>query len=73
MPRVKSIIKRCEVEVAKQKRTCKNTGRAISRGSKCLVVYDDPYRKYNYSREAAIRMIRRARQQLAELEDGLGD
>lgn len=71
MPRLKQIVKRTEIEVAKAKRTCKFTSEPILKGSLCLVVYDGPRNRSCYSREIAIEMIKLARMKLDELESCL--
>jgi hypothetical protein len=71
MPKRKSILKRLEIEVAQRRRTCKLTGRSISNGETCIVIYDGPREKSGYCREVAVKMIADARQQLTKLEDGL--
>lgn len=68
MPRPKQMVKRCEVEIAKAKRTCKFTGEPIVKGSVCLVIYDGPRDRSGYSRSTALEMIKRARERLNELE-----
>ena len=71
MPRHKQMIKRCRVEVAERRRTCKFTNESITKGSICLVVYDGPRDRSCYSRDVALEMIRLARERLDELEQEL--
>ena len=73
MPRHKKMIKRSSVEVAERQRTCKFTSDTITKGSVCLVVYDGPRDRSCYSRGVALEMIRLAREQLYELEQGLSE
>ncbi|MBE9566392.1 MAG: hypothetical protein IMF16_06560 [Proteobacteria bacterium] len=74
MPRLKSILKRHQVEVAERKRTCKhNRSRKIARGEPCLVVFDDERARFCYSREVALGMIAEARKALTVIEDALRD
>ena len=65
------MVKRTEVEVAKAKRTCKFSGEAIVKGSKCLVVYDGPRERFCYSQSVALEMIKAARVRLDELQEML--
>ena len=71
MPRHKQMIKRCSVEVAERRRTCKFTNESITKGSICLVVYDGPRDRSCYSRDVTLEMIRLARERLDELEQEL--
>lgn len=71
MPRLKQMVKRTEVEVAKAKRTCKFSGESIVKGTKCLVVYDGPRERSCYSQSVALQMVNAARIRLAELENEL--
>ncbi len=71
MPRLKQMVKSTEVEIAKAKRTCKFSGKAIVKGSVCLVVYDGPRDRSCYSQPIALEMIRLARTRLDELENEL--
>lgn len=69
MPPFKSMLKRCAVEVARRQRTCcHDRSRKITMGETCLVVFEGEHERFNYSRDAALAMIRRAHEQLAELE-----
>lgn len=68
MPPLKQMIKRSDVEVAKAKRTCQFSNRAITKGSACLVLFESPRDRYCYSQAVALDMIRRARERLDELE-----
>lgn len=65
------MVKRCEVETAKAKRTCKFTSDAITKGEICLVVYDGPRDRSCYSKKIAQEMIKLAHQRLDELEKEL--
>ena len=71
MPRPKQMVKQSKVEVAKARRTCKFTKESITKGSVCLVVYDNPRDRSCYSRHIAIEMISLARQRLDDLENDL--
>ena len=71
MPRLKQMVKRTEVEIAKAKRTCKFTSEPITKGAICLVIYDGPRDRSCYSQSVALEMIKLARQRLDELEDHL--
>jgi hypothetical protein len=71
MPRPKQMVKSCEVEIARAKRTCAFTSAPIFKGSPCLVVYEGPRDRSCYSREIALRMIKQARQRLDEVEHQL--
>ena len=68
MARLKQMVKRSEVEVAKAKRTCKFTGEAIVKGAICLVIHDGPRDRSCYSREIALKMVKLARVRLDEIE-----
>jgi hypothetical protein len=68
MARVKSLLKKHEVETAQRKRTCKNSGEAIVMGEVCLVVQDGIHSKYPYCRTIALQMIAAARERLDEIE-----
>ena len=68
----KSILKRCAVEVAKGKRTCKNSGQPILKGEVCLVVWDDTFDQKPYSKNIARLMIDDAHRALGELSQKLG-
>jgi len=72
MPRPKQMVKTCEVEIARAKRTCAFTKAPILKGSLCLVVYEGPRDRSCYSRETAIRMIKQARERFDELEHQFG-
>ncbi len=71
MSRLKQMVKRSAVEIAKAKRTCKFTSEAITKGSICLVVYDGPRDRACYSQGVALEMIKFARTRLDELEGQL--
>ena len=71
MVRVKSLLKRVEVETVKTKRTCKNSGAAIVKGEVCIVVHDGIYDRNPYSRRVALQMIKAARLRLDEIESSL--
>jgi hypothetical protein len=71
MPRLKQMVKRCDIEIAKAKRTCKFTNESIVKGSICLVIYDGPRDRSCYSKRIALDMINLARERLDELESEL--
>jgi hypothetical protein len=71
MPKLKQLVKRTNVEVAKARRTCKLTKSKITKGNLCLVVYDGPQDRSCYSVETAVEMINAARLRLDELEKEL--
>ncbi len=71
MSRLKQMVKRTEVEIAKAKRTCKFTSESIVKGSVCLVIYDGPRDRSCYSQRIALEMIKCARERLDELEGAL--
>lgn len=71
MPRLKQMVKRSRVEIAKARRTCKFTNESITKNSVCLVIYDGPRERSCYSRDIALKMIRSARERLNELEHEL--
>lgn len=71
MRRVKSLLKKIDVEVAKGKRTCTNNGSAICKGEICIVVKDGIHDQHPYCREVALRMIEVARGRLVEIEEQL--
>ena len=71
MSRLKQMVKRSEVEIAKAKRTCRFTSESIVKGSICLVVYDGPRDRSCYSQRIALEMIKLARARLDELEGKL--
>ena len=68
MPQTKSLLKRCMIETAQIKRTCRNTGKAIAGGSQCIVVFDGPRQRFCYSREIALLMIETALNDLNQLQ-----
>lgn len=69
MPRKrKSLIKKCELQVAERKRRCKNSNAAIAKGESCFVIWDNQYDRSNYSTSVALQMIADARVALDELE-----
>ena len=72
MPRHKQMVKRCCVEVARGRRTCKFSNTSITKGAICLVVYNGPRDRSAYCRDVALRMIEEARARLDELERELG-
>ncbi len=72
MPRKrKSLIKKCELQIAERKRRCKNSNAAITKGESCFVVWDNQYDRSNYSATVALQMIADARVALDELEASL--
>ncbi len=73
MPKIKRLLKRCEIELAKRVRTCRSTKKSILKDTKCVVVYDSQYKKHTYSSEAAFKMIQKARKDLDELEQLLDE
>jgi hypothetical protein len=68
MPKVKQMVKRADVEIAKARRTCKFTRVSIEKGTACLVVYESPRDRSCYSVDTAFEMIKSARVRLDELE-----
>ena len=72
MPRVKSLVKRCTIEVAQRARHCKYNGRRIPRGEVCLVVVEGTQERSNYCREVALEMVTLARSALDCIEGQLG-
>jgi hypothetical protein len=68
MTRLKSLLKRVDVETAKGKRTCKNSGEKILKGDKCIVVFDGMHDHSPYCRSVALQMIAAARTKLDEFE-----
>lgn len=71
MARLKLIIKRTVVEVAKAKRTCRFTSESIAKGSICIVVHDGPRDRACYSQQIGLEMIKFAREHLDKLENEL--
>ncbi|MDR4505206.1 MAG: hypothetical protein MRK01_10510 [Candidatus Scalindua sp.] len=71
MPKMKQMIKRSEIQIAKALRTCKFTKQPILKGSICLVLYEGPRDRFCYSQETALEMIKQARTLLNELENDL--
>lgn len=71
MPRHKSLVKRCDVEVAERQRTCKFSKELIPKGEVCLVVQEDGRRRSCYSSDIALKMIRAARARLDDIESEL--
>jgi len=72
MPRVKSLVKKCSIEVAKSTRHCKHNRRTIQKGEVCLVVIEGTQERYNYCREVALQMVTTARSALDCIEGQLG-
>jgi hypothetical protein len=69
MPKVKSMVKKNLVEIAKGQRTCHHDrSRKIPKGEICLVVYDGYRDRHCYCKEVALRMITEARDQLNRIE-----
>jgi hypothetical protein len=68
MGQIKSMLKRCEVETAERKRTCRRTGSAIAQGQKCLVIFDGPRDRHCYCSGVALEMIRASLARLQEIE-----
>ena len=64
----KALLKKHEVQVAKGRRTCKNSGVSITKGEPCLVVWDAQFDHKPYCREVALLMIADARKALDEIE-----
>ena len=72
MPRKpKSLLKKHEVQIAKAKRTCKNSGEPIGKGEACLVIWDSQYDRHPYSRDIAFKMIADAHEALELIEESL--
>jgi hypothetical protein len=71
MSRVKLILKRSVVEVAKAKRTYRFSGEAVPKGSICMVVYNGPRERAGYSQRVAFEMVKLARARLDEIEKQL--
>lgn len=68
MPKMKQMIKRTKVEIAKGKRTCKFSKTKILKGQACLVVYDGPREYSCYSRDVALKMIEKAHDELEKIK-----
>ena len=68
MPKMKQMIKRSMVEIAKGKRTCKFSKAKILKGQACLVVYDGPREHSCYSHDIALKMIKKAHAELEKIE-----
>jgi len=65
MPQFKSLLKRHVVETAQRKRTCKHDKlHLITKGQKCLVVYEGDRRRYVYCAACAKEMLRVARDRI---------
>lgn len=73
MAKVKSILKRIEVQLVKRERICKNSRTKIAAGEGCLVVWDGQYEKRPYCKEIALKMIKSAREQIDIIESKLGE
>ena len=71
MPRHKSLVKRCDVEVAQRQRTCKFSRESIPMGEVCLVVWEDGRNRSCYSAEIALKMVKTAQARLDEIESEL--
>jgi hypothetical protein len=71
MSRLKLIVKRSVIEIAKARRTCKFSSEAIAKGTICLVVHDGPRDRACYSQRIGLEMIELARARLDELEKQL--
>jgi len=71
MGKLKLMVKRTSVEVAKRKRTCAYSGLAIQKDAVCIVVREDARDRYVYSKDVALRMIEMARERLVELENAV--
>lgn len=68
MARLKQMVKRSTVEVAKARRTCKFTRQSITKGTICMVIFDGPRDRACYSQKIALDMIQQARTYLLDLE-----
>jgi hypothetical protein len=66
--RLKQMVKRSVVEIAKAKRTCRFSGQSITKGTICMVIYDGPRDRACYSQRIALDMIQQARSHLLDLE-----
>lgn len=64
----KSLLKKHQVESAERRRTCSHSGKSISKGEPCVVVWDSSFDRHTYSREIALQMVSDARQALVALE-----
>jgi hypothetical protein len=71
MARHKLMVKRCNVEIAQAKRTCRFTGSDIPKGTLCLVIFDGPRDRSCYSKEIGKEMLKLARSRLDEIEKAL--
>ncbi len=72
MPRKrKSLIKKCDVEIAERRRTCKHSKTVIAKGETCFVVWDTQFDRNNYSADVARQMIDDAKVALNRIEDML--
>ena len=71
MARLKQMVKRSDVEIAKAKRNCRFSGEAIRKGTVCMVIYDGPRKRACYSKKIAMEMIDQARRYLLDLEEQL--
>lgn len=68
MPRVKSLLKTCEVEIAARKRTCKrDNGHVIRKGEKCLVITENMNRSV-YCVKCSRLILEQAEQQVEMLK-----
>jgi hypothetical protein len=72
MPKRKSLLKKIVVEKAKGARTCKHNGKRIKKGGTCLLVFDGPRDRNNYSRDVALQMIEDTYERLNALKNELG-
>ncbi len=71
--RLRSLLVRTDVQVAKRRRGCKHSKADIPKGERCLVVIDQGMGSGpSYSWEIAMRMIEQARAELDRLEERLG-
>lgn len=71
MPKMKQMVKRTEVEIAKASRTCKFSKAPITKGETCLVLFESPRDRFCYSQDTGLHMIKLARERLDDLEQQL--
>ena len=68
MPKMKQMVKRTEVEIAKARRTCKFSKVPILKGETCLMLFESSRDRFCYSQGTGLHMVKLARERLDELE-----
>jgi hypothetical protein len=73
MPRIRSILGACSVEIAQRRRTCHRdrNNHVIPKGTPCLVIQNTAAGSRNYCRQCALAILDKAADDLASLRQAL--